>query len=551
MTGMIKAADLFCGCGGTSAGLYDAADELGVIVDLLAINHWDIAIDTHTQNHTSASHLCENLDNVNPREVVPGGKLNILVASPECTHHSNARGGKPRSDQSRASAWHVLRWLEALQVNSLLMENVPEFRSWGPLGCNGKPLKSKKGQTYKAFMNAVASLGYIVEDTVLNAADYGDATARKRLFVMAKKGNNKRITWPEASHGPNCPEPYRTAREIIDWDYPSQSIFERKRPLAANTMRRIEAGLRKFGGEAFLATLRGGGSRDTAQSVDGPVPTISANGTHVGVCEPFILHQMEAGGCKSVDGPLPTVTTKCGHALVQPFIVPQFSDGAPRSVDRPLGTITTTSRGMALVQPFLMAIDNASTKDTASSVDEPTPTIIASNQRLGLVQPFLVNMKGQSNASDIDKPMPTQTTSKHMYLCEPEAFVMHTTHHGADDSRCHSSNDPLPCVTGAHRGEMALIEPFLTKFYGTGISKSVDRPLDTVGTRDTFGLVEAEPGGQYGIDIKFRMLQPHELAAAMSMEEMTLCGNKGDKVKQIGNAVPRKLAKALCLAALG
>jgi len=196
----VHAADLFCGAGGTSAGLYAAADDLGLNVNLLAINHWKVAIQSHSYNHKLANHLCESLDNVNPREAVPGGRLNLMVASPECTHHSIARGGKPCSDQSRASAWHVLRWAEALRVDNIIIENVKEFRTWGPLGVNGRPLKSRKGETYAAFMNALVSLGYRVEDNVLNAADYGDATSRERLFIMAKR-NRRRIKWRQCSDG--------------------------------------------------------------------------------------------------------------------------------------------------------------------------------------------------------------------------------------------------------------------------------------------------------------------------------------------------------------
>ncbi len=204
---IIEAVDLFCGAGGTSAGLYDAADELGYIVNLLAINHWDVAIETHIRNHRAANHICESLDNVNPRDVVPDRFLDIMVASPECIHHSNARGGKPRDEQSRASAWHVLRWAEALRIEGILIENVPEFRDWRPLTKKGKPDKRyAKGCTYRAFLNALASLGYTLEDRVLNAADYGDATSRRRVFILARRGR-KKITWPEITHGPNGTQP--------------------------------------------------------------------------------------------------------------------------------------------------------------------------------------------------------------------------------------------------------------------------------------------------------------------------------------------------------
>ncbi len=167
MSHNILAADLFCGAGGTSTGLLLAAERLGLNVDLMAINHWEVAIATHSANHPHAVHLCESLDGVDPRKVVPGGRLDLLMASPECTHHSKARGGKPRSDQSRASAWHVLRWAEALHVENILIENVEEFKTWCPLGENGQPIERLKGKTYLAFLAALRSLGYHVSVRVL------------------------------------------------------------------------------------------------------------------------------------------------------------------------------------------------------------------------------------------------------------------------------------------------------------------------------------------------------------------------------------------------
>ncbi|MFH1741193.1 MAG: DNA cytosine methyltransferase, partial [bacterium] len=284
MAKTIKAADLFCGAGGTSTGLYLAAEKLKRKIDLLAVNHWPIAIDTHSANHLFARHMCESLDKVNPREVVPEGKLDILVASPECTHHSVARGGRPINDQSRASAWHVLRWAEALMPRIILIENVREFRTWGPIGTNKRPLKSRKGETYHAFLNSLRSLGYRVEDKVLNAANYGDPTTRERLFIIALKGN-RHVHWPEPTHtetGENTlfgkTKKWRTARDIIEWDRESRSIFTRKRPLSPNTMRRIFAGLEKFSGLPFLAMLYG---TNDARSVDRPAPTVTGGGGHM------------------------------------------------------------------------------------------------------------------------------------------------------------------------------------------------------------------------------------------------------------------------------
>ena len=197
----ITVADLFCGAGGTSTGLRQACEHLGLKLNLLAVNHWDIAIQTHATNHPDAEHLCSTLDSVDPRKVVPSGRLDLLIASPECTHHSIARGGKPINDQSRASAWRIVEWCSQIRVDHVLIENVKEFQTWGPLGANGQPLKRQKGATYFAFLNALQSLGYTVEARVLNAADYGDATSRERLFIQARKGR-KPIQWPQPTHGP-------------------------------------------------------------------------------------------------------------------------------------------------------------------------------------------------------------------------------------------------------------------------------------------------------------------------------------------------------------
>jgi DNA (cytosine-5)-methyltransferase 1 len=433
----MKAVDLFCGAGGTTTGLLLAAAELGRTVDLLAINHWNVAIDTHTRNHPGVRHLCESLDNIDPRKAV-AGRLHLLCASPECTHHSIARGGRPKSDQSRASAWHVVRWAEAQMPDAILVENVREFKDWGPLTKKGKPVQRKKGKTFVAFCVALESLGYSVEHRILNAADYGDPTTRQRLFVMARKG--RKVTWPEATHKGR----WRSAREVIDWGLKGESIFQRKRPLSANTLRRIAAGLMRFGGGAFVLPPEGVHRGNAPRPADSPLATITQRGGGV-LCEPFLVHTCHAGGDRvhSVEKPLPTVT--CGHrgemALVEPFVIGQQSCAAARPVTQPLPTVATA-------------------------------------------------------------------------------------------------------------GAIALIQPFLVKYYGTGESRPVTEPLDTVTTRDRFGLVQPAveiEGERYLLDIRFRMLQPHELSAAMGFPAgYQFAGTKGCQVKQIGNAVAVNTAKALC-----
>lgn len=489
---ILHAADLFCGAGGTSSGLKNAADRLGYDLQLLAINHWDIAIATHSANHPDAEHRCESLDSVDPRKVVPGGYLDLLVASPECTHHSRARGGKPISDQSRASAWHILRWAEALYIENILIENVAEFMDWGPLDKNCKPIQSLKGKTFLAFIEGLKSLGYNVDWRVINTADYGDPTTRKRLFVMARR--EKPVVWPVATFSKNGgvdmlrnTMKWRAAREIIDWSLKGESIFSRKKPLSENTMKRIAAGLKKFSG--------------------------------------------------------------------LPFIVGQQSGNAPRSVNDPLMTITTTSRGIGIAEPFLIQLNgtkpNQINGSTSKSIEDPVPTLTGCNH-IGLVEPFLVQYHGSSyeggeRVRSVDQPMPTVATNNQLALVEP--FIL-AVNHGKDKSRTYDIGKPMPTVTGVDA--WGLIEPFLVQYYGNGKAQSVDDPLATITARDRFGLVIPTADGEAVIDIRFRMLQPHELARAMSFPDgYQFSGNREQRVKQIGNAVPVRTAQALCESLIG
>lgn len=312
---MIKrVADLFCGAGGTSTGILAACRDLAVRSDLLAVNHWDTAINTHSLNHPEVRHLCESLDNISPQRAVSGGHLHLLAASPECTHHSNAAGGRPKNDQSRATAWHVCRWAADLRVDNILIENVREFINWGPLNKRNKPIKRRKGETFQAFITALRSMGYNVDWRVANAADFGDPTSRQRLIVIARR--NKAVIWPEATHGPGR-LPHRTAREIIDWQLKGRSIFNRKRPLSQNTLRRIIAGIHRFGGKAFVINVSHGSS-DALRSVDEPLFTITtAKGGELAICEPFLVKYYSTGGALSLNQPLDTITTKARFGLVE------------------------------------------------------------------------------------------------------------------------------------------------------------------------------------------------------------------------------------------
>jgi DNA (cytosine-5)-methyltransferase 1 len=444
-------ADLFCGAGGTSTGAIEALGALGHEVALTAINHWDVAVATHQANHPGARHLCASLDALNPRDLYRPGELQLLWASPECTHHSIARGGKPINDQSRATAWCVVRWAEALLPPTILIENVPEFKTWGPIGARGRPLKSRKGETFRAWVAALASLGYQVDWRVLVAADYGDPTTRRRLFVQAVRGR-RQICWPDATHaqdGRSGLAQWVPAADIIDWDLPGQSIFDRKRPLSEKTLRRIEAGLRKFGLAPSVVAMEHGGRTD---SIDLPLRTITtARGGAMALAHPFLVQVAHDGSdasrSRSTSSPLPAVAGNRGDwSLCEPALLPQQSDGRLRPVT------------------------------------EPSPTVAAS-------------------------------------------------------------------------GAIGLVEPFLVKFYGTGGAASIRNPVDTVTSRDRFGL--ARPvvelnGDRYWLDVRFRMLQPHELAGAQGFRrDYRFSGNKTQVVRQIGNAVPRNQARALVAASVG
>jgi DNA (cytosine-5)-methyltransferase 1 len=655
----INAVDLFCGAGGFSTGLIEAATEMGLDVDLVAVNHWDVAISTHQQNHPEVSHLCTGIDALDPNKVVPSGKLNLLLASPECTHHSNARGGKPMSDQSRASAWHICFWAERLDIDHIIVENVPEFESWGPLYTEGhaqefRPVPQKRGAYFQNFLRNLRTLGYKVEYRVLNAAHYGEATSRRRLFIQAKKTRG-RIAWPEISHVSAAsiktddlglfPEakPFRTAREIIDWDNKGRSIYGRKKALSENTLRRIYAGLRKFSGLPFVLPHQHGASGDNVRSVDqplptvtgtssdmflaqpfliilrrncdalpvdGPLPCLTAKGTHVGVAEPFLVPFFgERGGqsprTHSLDDPLPVVTSHGAGGLVQPEIHPFIvgaggcqGNGKPESIDEPLNTVLSESH-LALVEPFVLQIAHGL---RCHSVDDPLPTITGTNE-YAVAEPCLVNMKGRSDAADIDCPVPTITAhAQHIGVVQPFILKQYKT------TRPYSSTDePLPTVT-AQFEHLGLVEPYIVEYHGSGAGKervrpvddplpaqdtsnrfglaqpvivkyhgnekgahSVDEPLPTVTTKDRCGVAEPciapalkeqvrllaeagylEKGDVVGVlDIRFRMLTPRELARAMGFsEDYKFSGNRADEVKQIGNAVSVRKAKALCKAAI-
>ena len=674
----VTAADLFCGAGGTSTGLVEAVEELereyGVKIrlDLVAVNHWDVAIATHSANHKFAHHKCSGLTGVDPRSVIPG-YLDLLVASPECTHHSNARGGKPMNDQSRSSGADVVRWIRELRPSMVIIENVREYRTWGPLGVNGRPLKSRKGEYFQQFLADIRALGYATEDRLLCCADYACPTTRTRLFVYCKRTKwTAPIEWPAASHAKASKDPmlvgalpkWLTARDhVIDWTDHGQSIFNRKRPLSPNTMRRIEAGLKKFSGidlGGYLVKLYG---TSDASSADQPVPTVTGGGNHIGLAQPFIIPQHSSNEARDVDRPAPVVTTTSrGVGLAQPsFLLGQQTPAAPRSTDEPVPTVSGKG-AISKIEPFMTEFHTAAPgePERVRGVDEPLPTVTANGKHFGAVQPFMVAHFGEREGQEprthsvdepapvvtsrgaaelavpfvteyhatqeggnervraVEEPLPTLDCANRFGLTEPfmmsaggpevgprsveepahtvltrdhigvaapfiagaggpvgmgkpqsvdeplktvigenhRAVIVPVTHPdqpGADPAaRARSVDEPLPTITGAHRGEIGVARAFLVQYQGSSDVQSIDAPIPTLTTKPKFALLVTFTNGEKVLlDILFRMLRVRELARAQSFpDDYQFIGKTEDVVKQIGNAVPPKMSKALCKTAI-
>jgi DNA (cytosine-5)-methyltransferase 1 len=254
-----------------------------------------------------------------------------------------------------------------LYIDTIIVENVREFTTWGPLGANGRPLKRRQGETFGAFLSSVRSLGYNAEWRILNAADYGDPTTRERFFLIAHRGRRK-VEWPTPTHARNAEtqadlfddmKPWRPARDIIDFSYPSASIFDRKKRLAPATLRRIEAGLRQFGGdkvEPFLVVLR---NHADARPLSEPLPTLTAGGQHLALCEPFVMplnHGSKDTRAYPMNRPMPTLTSTDAWTLVEPFLVEYYGTGEARRVSDPIGALTTRDR-YALVEPDRATLD--------------------------------------------------------------------------------------------------------------------------------------------------------------------------------------------------
>ncbi|WP_238886462.1 DNA cytosine methyltransferase [Clostridium sp. YIM B02551] len=374
--------DNFAGGGGASTGIELA---IGHSVEI-AINHDIDAIAMHKANHPNTEHYCENVWAVDPVKAVRGRKVGLAWFSPDCKHFSKAKGGKPRDKKIRGLAWIVLKWAALVRPRVIMLENVEEFQTWGPLNRRRRPIKSKKGQTYRKWKSQLEALGYDIETRELIAADYGAPTKRKRFFMVARC-DGKPIVWPKVTHGDrNSNEvkegllkPYVSAAEIIDWDIPCKSIFGRKKPLAENTMKRIAKGIQKF-------------------VIDNP--------------EPFIMQIGQTGFTedrnKSIHEPLTTIVSKQEHCLITPTLIQYHTETTKngvrgQSIDEPIMTLDSSPR-YGLVSAFIIQMNK---NMIGTDMNEPVNTIVAGPGHIGEVRAFLIKYYGQGVGQDIKEPLDT------------------------------------------------------------------------------------------------------------------------------------------------
>lgn len=422
----LNSVDLFCGAGGASTGCDVAFHRLGFRRRGIAINHWRVAVDTMRINHPNLTTLDCKIENAIPAELVHD-KVHLLWASPSCVHHSRARGGKPRSDQQRAQPDFVTTWLTQCDVDNVIVENVPEFMEWGPLIAEGpdagKPDKSKKGMYFNAWVAHIKALGYNLKYTVLNCADYGDATTRKRFFLIAAKKGLPEPEFPKKTYGQSARRPWRSARECLDLSDTGKSIFNRKKPLAKNTLRRIAIGMAKYNGMSFLMDMLGAGESDNCRlrQLDLPLPTQHAGGNRFALVQPFVVKLRNNETVESIDKPLSTITTTgAHHMLCEPVIVDCIGHaGDPKSVDEPIGTQCTHDR-YALCTPLILGQQSGS---AARPIDEPVQTI-ATKGAIQVATPVIIDMSrpGGNDSGHIhsaDDPIQTITSCDAMQLALP------------------------------------------------------------------------------------------------------------------------------------
>lgn len=538
--------DNFAGGGGASTGIELAT---GYSVDI-AINHDPEAIKMHKANHPNTKHYCENVWAVDPAKACTGHPVALAWFSPDCKHFSKAKGGKPKDKNIRGLAWVACRWAGLVRPRVIMLENVEEFKTWGPLGRRHHPIKAKQGKTFEKFVQQLTDLGYEVEFRELVAADYGAPTMRKRFFMIARC-DGKPIVWPEPTHAPadsdevkaGLLKPYVGAYTQLDFSLPCPSIFDTSeeikekygiravRPLAPKTMERIARGLKKFvldNPEPFIVPIGYGerkGQAPRVHDIEKPLPTIVGSGKHY-LCEPTLAPYMgtnttnhPGGNCKD---PIHTITTGNQHCLISPTLIQYHSETAQGEV-----------RGQ--------------------TIEDPIMTVDGSN-RYGLVTSFIQKYYGgnyQGNGSDIKEPLHTITTLERNAMCAVNLIQMNNHCDGRD------VKEPIPTIT-AGDGHFGEVRAFLIKYYGQGTGQDIKAPLDTVTAQERFGLVTINGVDYQIVDIGLRMLEPRELYGCQGFPEDYIIDHdytgktypRSEQVRRCGNAVCPPIPAALVRANL-
>lgn len=534
--------DLFAGGGGASTGIEQA---IGRHVDI-AVNHDPEAVSLHQANHPQTQHHVSDVFEVDPRTVTGGRPVGLLWASPDCTFHSKARGGKPHRDRNKARrrrglAWVVCHWARDVRPRVICLENVEEFQHWGPLNEDGQPCPERKGSTFRRWVAQLRNLGYQVEWRELRACDYGAPTIRKRLFLVARC-DGQPIVWPQPTHGApdSLPvkqrklKPWRTAADCIDWSITAPSIFERERPLAEATMRRIAKGIQRYvidAAEPFIVEFANR-SRDGLDAIAKPLRTVTATpeGGSFALCSPTLIQTGygerpgQAPRVPRLDKPLGTVVSGQKHALVSAMLAKHYGGVVGQAMTAPTGTVTTVDHH-SLVTATLVDVAHGEISPSGvkrwgkghRSAGTPLPTVTASGGNSALVTSNMVKLRGTSTAAATDAPV-------------------HTISAG-----------------GTHHAE---VRAFLIKYYGSDQDPQMLEPLHTVTTKDRFGLVMVK-GEPYAIvDIGLRMLTPRELYRAQGFPDTYVIDRGADgrpltktaQVRMCGNSVCPPLSRALVAA---
>lgn len=527
-------ADNFAGGGGASLGISRA---LGRHPDV-AINHDEMALAMYAANHPNTKLYCQSIFSVDPVDIAAGREVDLAWFSPDCTHYSRARGGKPKRQHIRDLPWVVHMWAQRVKPRLMFVENVEEILGWGPLDDDGRAVQKRKGETFRKWVAAIRREGYKVQWKVLRGDDYGAPTIRKRLFLVARC-DGLPIVWPKPTHGrdvASLPPVKTAASHVIDFSLYCPSIFTRKKPLAENTQRRIARGLKKFvfdAEEPFIIPV-GYGEREgqvpRVNSVNEPLGTVVASGVKHGLVVPYVQHIQHASnknGTMPIDEPLRTVTAQPkggGMALVSAFLAKHFGGVTGVDIRTPFPTVTTRGTQNMIVTAHL---DRQFGMGCGSAADEPVPTVMPGGAgKTSLVTSHLTKFYGTCNhGQSVNEPMPTVTSS------------------------------------GTHIGEVRTeltripeVRAFLMKYYGEGGQlQDLREPLHTVPTKERFGLVTVE-GEDYQItDIGMRMLSARELFRAQGFPDEYIIDPiyngkpliKTEQIKMCGNSVVCQVAEAV------